>query len=86
MLLSLTNLLFPQLLQVPAASNGINYGADSVRFNSPVRPGDRLRAQAFMTEATEAPGGVQTRVHMRLEIEGAEEPACTLESLTRWMR
>jgi acyl dehydratase len=86
MLLSLTNLLMPHLLQVPGASSGVNYGTESVRFASPVRPGDRLRGQGFLVEASEAGGGVQTKVHLRVELEGADEPACTVESLSRWMR
>lgn len=86
MLLSLTNLMMPQLLQVPGASSGVNYGADSVRFNSPVRPGQRLRARAVLAESGEAGGGVQTKVRLAIEIEGADQPACEVESLSRWMR
>jgi acyl dehydratase len=82
--LSLTNRFLPDLLQVPAASNGINYGADRVRFGHPLTAGDRVRAGARLLEVTEVPGGLQTRVQIRVEVEGVEEPSCVVESLSRW--
>jgi hypothetical protein len=86
LVLSLTNRFLPELLEVRGVSSGVNYGSGSVRFNAPVRVGDRLRARAFLTDATEVAGGVQTTVQIRVEIEGSDEPACTVESLSRWMR
>jgi acyl dehydratase len=86
LLLSLTNRFLPDLLEVRGASSGVNYGSGSVRFNAPARAGDRLRARAFLMDAAEVPGGVQTTVQIRVEIEGSDEPACIVESLSRWMR
>jgi MaoC like domain len=85
LLLALTNRLLPELLEVRGVSSGINYGTGEVRFNAPVRAGDRLRARAFLLDAAEVPGGVQTKVRVRVEIEGSDEPACVVESLSRWM-
>lgn len=85
LLLALTNRFLPSLMQVPCAGSGINYGADRVRFPTPARPGDRLRARAFLMESSEVPGGLQTRVQVRVEVEGADEPCCVLESLSRWL-
>jgi acyl dehydratase len=82
--LSLTNRFLPELLQVPAASNGINYGADEVRFGPPVAAGDRVRVRAQLLEVTEVGGGLQTRVQIRVEVAGAAEPSCVVESLSRW--
>ena len=86
MLLSLTNRFLPDLLKVPGASNGVNYGTGSVRFPAEVRAGDRLRASARLCEAAEVPGGVQTTVEITIEVDGSEQPACVVESLSRWMR
>lgn len=86
LVLSLTNRFLPELLEVRGVSSGVNYGSGSVRFNAPVRVGDGLRARAFLIDATEVPGGVQTTVQIRVEIEGSDEPACIVESLSRWMR
>lgn len=86
MLLSLTNRFLPDLLQVPGASSGVNYGADSVRFGSTPRPGDRIRAGATLVSAVPVGAGVQTTVEIRIEVQGGDRPACTVHSLSRWMR
>jgi acyl dehydratase len=85
MILSLTNRFLPDLLEVKGISSGINYGTEQVRFPAPVRPGDSLRASATITAATEVPGGVQTTVEITVEVEGAAEPACVVQSLSRWL-
>jgi acyl dehydratase len=86
LLLALTNRFLPDLLEVRGVSSGVNYGSGSVRFNAPARAGDRLRARAFLMDASDVPGGVQTTVQIRVEIEGSDEPACIVESLSRWLR
>ena len=86
MVLALTNRFLPDLLQVPGASSGVNYGTGSVRFGVAVSAGDRIRASARLSEAVEVPGGVQTSVEITVELEGSPEPACVVESLSRWMR
>ena len=86
MLLSLTNRFLPDLMQVPAASSGVNYGADSVRFGAPAGAGDRVRAGATLVSASPVAAGVQTTVEIRIEGERAGEPLCVVHSLSRWMR
>ena len=83
--LSLTNRFLPDLLLVPAAGSGVNYGAESVRFGRPLSGGDRVRGAAELVGAAEVPGGVQTTVEIRVEIEGTDEPACVVRSLSRWL-
>ena len=84
--LSVTNRFLPELLEVRGAASGVNYGTGRVRFPSPVRPGDRIRASARLVGADEVPGGVQSTVEITVEVEGSGEPACVVESLSRWMR
>ena len=86
MLLSLTNYFLPQLLEVGGISSGVNYGAGSVRFGVAAHAGDRLRARATVIDAAEVPGGVQTTIRIVVEVEGAPEPACAVESLSRWLK
>lgn len=87
MVLSLTNYFLPQLLEVGGISSGINYGTGSVRFGAAAaRAGDRIRAIATITDAGEVPGGVQTTIRIVVEVEGTPEPACVVESLSRWLR
>lgn len=83
--LSLTNRFLPELVLVPAAASGVNYGAESVRFGPPLAGGDRVRGAAELVGATEVSGGVQTTIEIRVEIEGTDEPACVVRSLSRWL-
>jgi acyl dehydratase len=83
--LSLTNRFLPDLLQVPASSSGVNYGAESVEFGPPLSAGDRVRGAAALVGAAEVNGGVQTTVEIRVEVDGAAEPACVVRSLSRWL-
>ncbi|HLI54921.1 MAG TPA: hypothetical protein VKU88_11385 [Acidimicrobiales bacterium] len=85
LILSLTNRLLPDLLEVPEASSGVNYGAESVRFGPPVSVGSRLRVEARLIAAEPAGGGVQTTVRMVVRAEGADEAACVVDSLSRWL-
>ena len=84
--LSLTNRFLPDLLEVRGATSGVNYGTGTVRFPAPVRPGERIRVSARLLGAVEVSGGVQSTVEITVEVEGSDEPACVVESLSRWMR
>ena len=83
--LSLSNLFLPQLIEVPGASAGVNYGTGRVRFPSPVPVGSRVRGGAEVTAVDEVPGGVQTTIAITVEVEGQDKPACVIESLSRWL-
>ncbi len=83
--LALSNRFLPELLQVPAASAGVNYGTGKVRFPSPVPVGSRIRGGAEVTAVTEIAGGLQTTITITIEVEGSAKPACVIESLSRWL-
>jgi acyl dehydratase len=83
--LSLSNRILPELLQVPAASAGINYGTGKVRFPAPVPVGSRIRGGAEVTAVEDIAGGLQTTITITIEVEGSEKPACVVESLSRWL-
>ena len=82
--LALTNLFLPQLLRVDGISMGVNYGVDKVRFPAPVTVGSRVRCRGKVAAVTEVGAGVQTTILLTVEVEGAEKPACVVESLSRW--
>lgn len=86
MILSLTNRFLPDLLEVRGVSSGVNYGTGAVRFPAVVREGQGIRASARLADASAVPGGVQTTVEITVEAEASAEPACVVESLSRWMR
>ena len=83
--LALSNLFLPQLIAVPAASAGVNYGTGKVRFPAPVPVGSRVRGGAEITSVEEIPGGLQTTITITIEVEGSDKPACVIESLSRWL-
>jgi acyl dehydratase len=83
--LALSNRFLPELLQVPGASAGVNYGTGKVRFPAPVPVGSRIRGGAEITSVEEITGGVQTTITITIEVEGGSKPACVIESLSRWL-
>jgi acyl dehydratase len=83
--LALSNLFLPQLIAVPAASAGVNYGTGKVRFPAPVPVGSRVRGGAEIVAVDEIAGGLQTTITITIEVEGSPKPACVIESLSRWL-
>jgi acyl dehydratase len=83
--LSLSNYFLPQVVEVRGFSAGVNYGMDKVRFPSPVRVGSKVRAGVELLAADEIPGGVQTTMLITIEVEGADKPACVIQSVSRFL-
>jgi acyl dehydratase len=82
--LALVNLFLPQLIAVPGASMGINYGSERVRFPSAVRSGSRIRAAAEIARVEDVRDAVQVMIRVTVEIEGSNKPACVAETLSRY--
>jgi acyl dehydratase/putative sterol carrier protein len=79
--LSLLPALLGDLIRVPDAQMGVNYGIDRVRFTSPVPVGSEVRAHARLL-STEAKGdGILYKVGVQIEIKGQEKPAMVGEVL-----
>ena len=83
--IALSNLLMPHLVKVTGFSMGVNYGTGAVRFGTPLKAGDRLRASAEIKSVDEIPGGLQTVMLITMSIDDGDEPACTIESISRWL-
>jgi len=83
--LSLVSHFLPQLLSVPTASMGVNYGCNKVRFPAPVPVGARIRGSGEIVEVDEIPGGVQVVVRVTVEIEGGAKPACVADTVSRFV-
>jgi acyl dehydratase len=81
--LSLIPRLLPQLTRLTGFSMGVNYGAEKVRFPSPVPVGSKLRARTVVDEVSDVPGGVQIRQTVTFEVEDAAKPACVATIVTR---
>lgn len=83
--LSLSNFFLPHIVEVRGFNAGVNYGVDKVRFPSPVKVGQRVRAGAELVSIDDVKGGLQTTIRITIECEGAIKPACVIESLSRWL-
>jgi acyl dehydratase len=73
-----------QLLKVSDAATSINYGLNKVRFPGPLRVGSRFRGVAEITAVSPVKGGVEAHILATLEVEGAERPAVSAESIVRF--
>lgn len=83
--LSLVSLFMPQMIEVRGISSGVNVGADKLRFLAPVRVGSRIRGIGSIVSAEEAKlGAVQVVIHVTVEIEGSDKPACVVDSISRY--
>jgi acyl dehydratase len=84
--LSLVNVFLPQLIEVQKFSAGINIGADNLRFLSPVPAGSRIRGKGEIVKVEEVKNGaIQAVVRITVEIEGADKPACIVDTISRYI-
>jgi acyl dehydratase len=82
--LSLGPMLAPQIMQVSGVKMGVNYGANKVRFPSPVPVGSKVRLGAELKEVEDIPGGAQVTMVFTFEVEGAPKPSCVAEIIFRY--
>jgi acyl dehydratase len=81
--LSLLPRLAADTLVLPEAKLTVNYGLNRVRFPSPVRAGQRIRAHFSPAAIEDVPAGVQLTWRVTIEAEGSEKPACVAETVSR---
>ena len=81
--LSLVSALSGQIIEATGFRMGVNYGADKIRFMSPVPVGARIRASATLDEAKQFEGGVQMNMGITMEIENQSKPAMIASILFR---
>jgi acyl dehydratase len=84
--LSLVPVLLNKVIRVDNMKFGINYGANKVRFPSPVPVGAELRMGVTVASAEEVEGGVQVTYDMVLEVKDAPKPACVAQVVYRYYR
>ncbi len=85
LVLSLTNGLLPEVVEVRGVSMGLNLGTNQVRFPAPVPVGSRVRIDVELADVREVEGGVQTTMTLTVEIEDGDEPAAVVEVLSRFL-
>jgi acyl dehydratase len=86
----LTLALAPELLnevvRVDNATFGVNYGANKIRFPSPVPAGSELRMGVTIVGAEAIEGGVQVIYDLELTVRDAPKPACVAQVVYRYYR
>ncbi len=80
--LSLVPMLAWEIYTVEGVSMGVNYGANKVRFPSPVPVGSRVRGGVELLALEEVPAGHQLVARVTVEREGADKPACVVETVS----
>ena len=76
--LSLVPVLMASIYRLEGMSMIVNYGADNLRFTSPVPTGARVRASAVLGSLEDGPTTSRAEVLVTVEIEGASKPACVV--------
>ena len=79
--LALLPALLGDLIHVPDAQMGVNYGIDRVRFTSPVPVGSEVRLNARLLSSEPKGDGILYKVGVQIEIKGQEKPAMVGEVL-----
>ncbi len=84
--LSLAPVLLQKVLVISGMTFGINYGANKVRFPSPVPVGADLRMGVTVASAEDVGGGVQVVFDLVFELKDAPKPACVAQVVYRYYR
>jgi acyl dehydratase len=85
--LSLAPMFIRSVMGLKGLKNTLNYGADRIRYLSPVPAGSRLRGRTTIAEAEDVPpDGLRVNYHLVIEIEGGKRPACVAELIALHLR
>ena len=84
--LSLAPALLNGMLEVHNVAMGVNYGANKVRFPSPVPVGSDLRMGVTVASVDDVDGGVQVTYDLVMEVRDAPKPSCAAQVIYRYFR
>jgi acyl dehydratase len=85
--LSLIPMFMRSIVGLKGLKNTLNYGANKIRYLSPVPAGSRLRARVSVMEAEDVPpDALRVTYKVTIEIEGGKRPACVAEVIGQHYR
>lgn len=85
--LSLAPMFIRSVMGLKGLKNTLNYGADRIRYLSPVPADSRIRGRITIAEAEDVPtDGLRVHYHLVIEIEGGQRPACVAELIALHLR
>lgn len=78
--LAMATTLLSDIWELRGVVDGVDYGANRVRYPAPVRVGGRVRLHANVTKAEPSgDNGVRATLDLTFEVEGSDRPACVAE-------
>jgi len=80
--LSLANYFLPELIRVDNVSMGVNYGTEKIRFPAPVPVESRISATGEIVAVEENKGGYKATIRVTISAEGADRPACIVDTIS----
>ena len=81
LILSLVPALSANFIEFENLARAINFGANKVRFYTPVPAGVRVRARASALQTRRRAGALLLTSEVRIEVEDERKPACVAEIL-----
>ena len=85
--LSLIPSLIREIIGLKVVKNTLNYGANRVRYLTPVPAGSRLRGRVEVMAAEDVPpNALRVTYKVTIEIEGGKRPACVAEVIGQHYR
>ena len=82
--MALLPFFLPQVWDPQGFSMGVNYGAEKVRFPSPVPVGSAVRGGFTVDAVDDVAGGVQVTLTGTIEVVDAPKPACVAQVVYRY--
>jgi acyl dehydratase len=80
--LSLVPVLTEQVYRIEGISMGVNYGADRLRFPSPVVVGSQVRAGVELLSVTPGPESYRVVERVTVELADGGKPACVVDAVS----
>lgn len=85
--LSLIPMFIRSIIGVKGLKNTLNYGANRIRYLTPVPAGSRLRGRVTVMAAEDVPpDALRVTYQVTIEIEGGKRPACVAEVIGQHYR
>jgi acyl dehydratase len=74
-----------EVYEIKGVESGINYGADRIRFLTPVPSGARIRCNVSLSGVSSTANGVQINLAVTVELEGSQKPALVADVIYRYL-
>ena len=84
--LALAPVLVAEVLVIEQVAMAVNYGANKVRFPSPVPVGADVRMGAVLGAVEPVDGGAQVLLDLTFEVRDAPKPSCVAQVVYRFYR